>query len=855
MLRKMLRSSLLLGLMVSVLGMAQGQDIAQWTMIHYMALDNDLEGEGFGDLREMSYAGSSDDVNLIVQYDRSAGHDESQGDWTTARRFVVERAEPQYQSVQEIADYLAPLVNDGSTTDADLAAQLVTISEQDPEQYQQILNTFGINAEMPFSQEAVEDIGEVDMGDPAVFEEFMGWAIENFPAEHYMVVISDHGGGWHAIGPDEDSGNSMLELPEIDQALTNVRETYGIDKFDIVGFDACLMSQVEIAAMLAPHANYMIAAQEVIPGQGWEYNLTLNALRDNPTMDAFELGAVIVDNYMGYYAGPGNRKKVDLQLVDLAGVETLTDALAGFAQAASTDTASILSAIAVARNNTQPFGTSVGDKGEYFSSIDLRGFMELMSAQTAISEDVFLATQEVLGAYESTVVYSRADDKLPGSTGLAIYLPLNSTIYEYANQGEPYDVVIPETMRSWDDFLRNFHDVTNVEITGEDLGITIENLFTYTGTASVEDMPTVLFVGTGTGVVDMYYQVLTDVGNGQRRIVDYANIAVYEILPEGQTVIDYPNGSSNVFYSWPAELPVLTDGTTEAFVVVQTDNSPSNQGLLGGTIVAGEESIKANLIFDLTTRELVSMVGFQESEEGYSAPFELGPEPGWTFEPDNTFVNAEGNVTVEPSGTVFTFGTTPFTYAYAPAITSTYEFYLTIVDLAGNTQTANAEFDVDNEGLGEWRGFTDTNRGLRFVFPYTWYDATTAVLEDGTESYTMSVRDDTLAQDIYVNYIPGASAEEVLEEISARMSDFAPTILSETPIEVEGASGYQVEYTYTGDDGDHTGVVYALFSTVTNEGYSIDIDFQSNAEADMRVVADIVLQSLGFFEPVLFETE
>jgi hypothetical protein len=835
--------------------MAQGQQIAQWTMIYYMALDNDLEGAGLGDLREMSYAGSSDQVNYVVQYDRSEGHDSSAGDWTTTRRFLIERTEPQYFTVQDIADYLAPLLNDGSTTDADLAAQIVALSTEDPTTYQNLLNTYGISAEMPFSQEALEDIGEADMGDPAVFEDFMSWTIERYPAEHYMVVISSHGGGWHAIGPDEDSGGSMLELPEIDQALGNVREKYGIDKFDIVGFDACLMSQLEVAAMLAPHANYMIAAQEVIPGNGWEYNLTLNALRDNPAMDAFELGTTIVDNYMEYYAGPGDRKKVDLALVDLTQIEPLTETLAGFAQATQSDTASILSAIAVSRNNTQPFGTSAGDAGEYFSSIDLRGFIELMSAQTAISEDIFLATQDVLGAHQNAVVYARADDKLPGSTGLAIYLPLNSAIYEFANQSSAYDAVIPPTMRSWDDFLRNFHAVANAEITGEDLGIVFETVFTYSGVASVEDMPTVLFVGTGTGVVDLRYAVLVDVGNGLRQIVDVANIAVYETLPEGETVIEYPNGSTNIVYSWPAELPVLTDGTTSGYVIVQTDNSASNQGLVSGTIRAGEESIRANLVFDLDTRELVSIVAFQDGEEGYSVPFEVGPQPGWQFEPNNTFITEDGGEASEPSGVVFTFGDTPLTFYYAPAQTATYEFYMTIADLAGNTQTAASTFEVNNDGMGDWRGFTDTNRGLIFLFPYTWFDFETSILEDGTESYSMASRDPNLAQNIYVNFIAGTNADEVLEEVTATMADFAPTIISETPIEIEGASGYQIEYTYTGAESEHVGIMYALYSDVTQEGYSIDIDFQSDTEADMRVVAEQVLASLRFFEPVLFQNE
>src|SRR5690242_8672863 len=42
---------------------------AQWTWLVYMAGDNNLEGAGKDDLKEMKQVGSTPDVNVLVQFD------------------------------------------------------------------------------------------------------------------------------------------------------------------------------------------------------------------------------------------------------------------------------------------------------------------------------------------------------------------------------------------------------------------------------------------------------------------------------------------------------------------------------------------------------------------------------------------------------------------------------------------------------------------------------------------------------------------------------------------------------------------------------------------------------------------
>ncbi|MCK5560112.1 MAG: hypothetical protein KAJ51_05940, partial [Thermoplasmata archaeon] len=60
----------------------------KWTVMVYMAADNNLETYGVQDMNEMESVGSSSDVNLLVQFDRHptgsdiSGYSSTNGDWS-----------------------------------------------------------------------------------------------------------------------------------------------------------------------------------------------------------------------------------------------------------------------------------------------------------------------------------------------------------------------------------------------------------------------------------------------------------------------------------------------------------------------------------------------------------------------------------------------------------------------------------------------------------------------------------------------------------------------------------------------------------------------------------------------------
>ncbi len=62
-----------------------------------------------------------------------------------------------------------------------------------------------------------------------------------------------------------------LFLDELDEALGEIRQRRtGLDKFELIGMDACLMGHLEVFSALG-RTRYAVASQETEPALGWAY--------------------------------------------------------------------------------------------------------------------------------------------------------------------------------------------------------------------------------------------------------------------------------------------------------------------------------------------------------------------------------------------------------------------------------------------------------------------------------------------------------------------------------------------------------------------------------------------------------
>lgn len=134
---------------------------------------------------------------------------------------------------------------------------------------------------------------QLDCTDPQTLADFVRWSAENYPADRYFLILWDHGGGSvEGYGYDQwQDYNASLTMDEIYSAL----EKTGI-VFDFIGFDACIMSSIEICYALYPFCDYCVLSEDFESAIGWSYTGWLTKLATNPSIDTVSLATTLIDD-------------------------------------------------------------------------------------------------------------------------------------------------------------------------------------------------------------------------------------------------------------------------------------------------------------------------------------------------------------------------------------------------------------------------------------------------------------------------------------------------------------------------------------------------------------------------------
>ena len=149
----------------------------------------------------------------------------------------------------------------------------------------------------------IAQIGEqelISMGDSSALADFLKWGVTTYPAEKMGVILWNHGGGSiTGICFDEMYDYDSLSLRELDAALLSVYDSM-TDNFEFIGFDACLMSTIECANVLASYADYMYGSEETEPGYGWDYKEIGDYLGAHPEADGAQEVLDLLDQTIVY---------------------------------------------------------------------------------------------------------------------------------------------------------------------------------------------------------------------------------------------------------------------------------------------------------------------------------------------------------------------------------------------------------------------------------------------------------------------------------------------------------------------------------------------------------------------------
>ncbi len=676
-------------------------------MLYQDADDKVLEKDIYLDLNEAEKAGSSDRVTVVAQVDRYDGAYTGDGNWTGTKRFLI---------------------------------------NQDPD-----LGRLG-------SLE-VADLREANMSSGDTLVDFVLWAMESYPADKCVLILSDHGMGWPGGWTDPAPGGVVdtstplqsrlpdhIYLNELDEALGYVRSATGLDKFELVGLDACLMGQLEVFTALAPHARYAVASEEVEPALGWAYADFLRALNQNPDMNGGELGRAIVQSYIeddesivdttarsdwlsqgspfGGLFGPATSASPQqmareigqtstLAAVDLTAVGMLNDSLNRFAYVLqSADQRMLASARNYAQNYTSIFGSEVPP-----SYIDLGNFVQIIRQNSG--GEVAAAADAVLAAIDHAIVAEKHGTQKAGSTGVAVYFP-NSQLYQNPMTGAQSYTAIADRFAAaslWDDFMayhyagrafslsdaRAVVPSSNLVHSPAAGAISISALQASASEVAPGESITLTADISGQNIGHIYLFVgYYDPGSNSVFVADQDYLESAETRQvNGVYYPDWGEGDFTLRFEWEPIVFAIDDGGTLAPSLFKPEDYGRSyeeavytvDGIY--TFADTGEQLPAQLLFiDGVMRQAYGFTGASEA----SAPREITPVAGDSFTILEEWLDLDstGRVTGRSleTGTTLTFGSKMFTWETMDAAVGNYVIGFVVEDLDGNQQQALMQIRV-----------------------------------------------------------------------------------------------------------------------------------------------------------------
>lgn len=398
----MKKKFLLLLIIISLVGGCERADksnasngIKDYTFLVYMN-GSDLESEnnaGTSDLYEMMKVGSNDKINVVIETGGTK-------DW---KNYYIDASQNQRWLVQKN------------------------------------------------HMENLQNLGAKNMGQAETLKDFIVWGINNYPAKKYALILWNHGGGAiSGFGYDEKFNYDTLLLVELENALKEAYESTKT-KFEIIGFDACLMSSLETADMVAPYGKYLVASTELEPSIGWEYTSFLQDSTDNE-LNGEKLGKSIAD---GFFQA-GKKQKLD-ELATLSVINTDKIAMV------KTNFETFLTKANKEISNIEEYNNlskSISKSEYYGGQTQEEGFsnmIDLGDIANHLDSDYSTEKSKILDSIKKAVVYEVKGASKANSTGLSIYFPY------YGKENLQYELPVYMNLNfsdTYNNFLQTYTDMT-----------------------------------------------------------------------------------------------------------------------------------------------------------------------------------------------------------------------------------------------------------------------------------------------------------------------------------------------------------------------------------------------------------
>ncbi|MBK6485420.1 MAG: Ig-like domain-containing protein [Gemmatimonadetes bacterium] len=385
--------------------------LAEWTVMVFLAADNNLAGAGIQDLDEMEALGSTPGVKVVVQ-----------------------------------AEYSAVWLKDlGVTTPSQ-------INRPNWNTFRYLVPSVGSAPSVPGPNASAEDIGDRDMTSPLELRNFVDWAQQTAPAKRYLLVLWNHGNGPGRPPRRRDlPSGRLMSLSDLRQALS------GRTPIDMIDFDMCLMGAYETVVALRGVARTAVFSEEVVPGDGNDYREILRTMQQNTTVSTTQMAGLLVDAFFTGYSG-NTRPSLTKSAVSIEQSDAIVAATSALGTHLSTilpaSATTISLAVASAQNYESPYLRDLGNAADSLRrrSSDPTLTARIDAVRAALADQSFLLRNRFRqGSSGSANNVSR-------SRGLSILWPSGSASDALPAAGEAslgaYQSQFPS--ESWSAFLGSF---------------------------------------------------------------------------------------------------------------------------------------------------------------------------------------------------------------------------------------------------------------------------------------------------------------------------------------------------------------------------------------------------------------
>ncbi len=371
---------------------ASAVEIKEWNFLVFLNGVNNLDSFGKMNLNQMEEVGSSDKLNILVQW--------------------------------------------GSYSNKDVT-RLQVIKDQDKNRV---------------TSPILQNLGSADMGDWKELVRFVQWSHQNFPAKKYFIAVWNHGSGWNFmrlgssgqlrpqdISYDDRTGH-RITTEELAQAMAESAKIIG-HKVDIYGSDACLMGMVEVASEMSDSVKYFVGSQDNEPGEGWPYSTFLSKWSAQAaTISAAGVSSLLSQEFLTSYS-PGGiypQRSVTLSAYDLSYSSAYENAIAQVSQFLQGLNANEVKVASQALTSSKSFSyTDFYDLADYIDKLEKKGLKHSSFAR--------------LRQAQSKYVIANHQNQDSQTYGVSIW---GASSYGYARDIRRYQGLKFDQATQWSEFLK-----------------------------------------------------------------------------------------------------------------------------------------------------------------------------------------------------------------------------------------------------------------------------------------------------------------------------------------------------------------------------------------------------------------